>query len=188
MYVRYGKRVLDILLAAAALFLFAPLMLITALAIRVCDGAPILFRQKRVGQNEHLFEIRKFRSLPLNTGDVPSAQAATLKPTKIGKLIRRTNIDELPQLINILHGEMSAVGPRPALSSQKQLLAARRANGAMTCCPGLTGLAQINSYDNMPEAEKARRDGEYAAHITFARDCKIILRTLRYLTKPPPIY
>ena len=126
--------------------------------------------------------------MPVNTADVPSADADTLSVTKTGEFIRRTNVDELPQLINILKGEMSLVGPRPAIPSQESLCLMRRGNGASDCPPGLTGLAQVNAYDGMPETEKARWDGEYAAKVSFRKDVTIIFRTLAYLTRKPPVY
>jgi O-antigen biosynthesis protein WbqP len=126
--------------------------------------------------------------MAVGTGDIPSARAGVLRITRVGRVIRRTNIDELPQLVNILRGDMSLVGPRPALPSQAELLALRGANGAAACRPGLTGLAQIRSYDGMPEPEKARWDGQYAATISLRRDLAIVLGTFRYLARRPPVY
>jgi O-antigen biosynthesis protein WbqP len=188
MYSRYLKRLLDVAVAGSSLVIFSPLMLLTAIAIRLDDGAPVFFRQKRVGRGGRLFEICKFRSLPANTGDIPSARAGALRPTRVGRVIRRTNIDELPQLFNILKGDMSVVGPRPALPAQVELVRMRDRNGAAGCKPGLTGLAQVNSYDGMPEEEKARFDGEYAARVAAAADLKIMLKTFAYLAKRPPVY
>jgi O-antigen biosynthesis protein WbqP len=163
-------------------------MLLIAVAISVEDGGPVLFRQKRVGRGGELFEVLKFRSMPVATRDLPSAQAGRVKVTRVGKIIRRTNLDELPQLINILRGQMSVVGPRPPLPSQRELCRIRETNGAIDCKPGLTGLAQINAYDGMPEKEKAKWDGTYAATLSFVSDMTIILRTFRYLSKRPPVY
>jgi len=188
MYQRFFKRVLDLVLSGIALLALSPIMLLTAIAIRLEDGGPILFSQQRSGRDGKLFRVLKFRSMLINAGDLPSAQARTLPITRVGKIIRRTNIDELPQLMNIFAGDMSIVGPRPALPSQAALLEMRRTNGAIHCKPGLTGLAQINSYDNMPEEEKANWDGIYAAKVSLLTDVGIILRTFRYLTKPPPVY
>jgi O-antigen biosynthesis protein WbqP len=182
------KRTFDIALAAAALFCLSPLLAITALAVRLEDGGPALFRQQRIGLGGRLFRLVKFRSMPVSTRDVPSTEARSLTVTRVGRLIRRTNIDELPQLFNILKGDMSIVGPRPALQSQTRLTELRRLNGALGCRPGLTGLAQVNSYDGMPEDEKARFDGDYAARVSFGRDISIILRTFVYLTRRPPTY
>lgn len=163
-------------------------MLAVAVAIRLEDKGPALFRQVRIGRYGRPFEVMKFRSMPVNAGDVPSAKAITMRITKIGTFIRRTNIDELPQLFNILRGDMSVVGPRPALSSQRGLCALRARLGLNRCAPGLTGLAQINSYDYMPETEKVAWDATYCAGVSFLGDLEIIFRTFGYLRKPPPVY
>ena len=153
--------------AATALIVLSPFLLLAALCIYVEDRGPIFFRQRRIGRGGEQFEFLKFRSMPVNTDEVASADADKLAVTRTGKFIRRTNIDELPQLINILKGEMSLVGPRPAIPAQESLCLMRRDNGASDCPPGLTGLAQVNAYDGMPETEKAQWDGEYAAEVSF---------------------
>lgn len=183
-----GKRALDALLAGVALLILAPVMILVAGLIRLDDGGPALFRQERVGRGGSRFTLLKFRSMPVATADVPSAAAGGLRVTRVGRFLRRTNLDELPQLLNILAGEMSIVGPRPALPSQVALLATRAANGADRLRPGLTGLAQVSSYDQMPEAEKAAFDGQYASQISLLGDLGIILRTFHYLLSPPPTY
>ena len=188
MYERLLKRLLDIALALVALLLLSPVLIITSLAVMFEDGLPIIFRQKRVGRKGSAFEIYKFRSMPKTTGDIPSHLARSVKITRTGRLIRRTNIDELPQLLNILKGDMSIVGPRPVLASQENVVALRVANGASLCRPGLTGLAQINSYDGMPEEEKAKWDGKYSECVSLVNDVKIILNTFKYILKPPPVY
>ena len=188
MYQRAVKRIFDVAAASAALVALSPLLAVVAASIRLEDGGPVFFRQVRVGERGRPFRIYKFRSMPVNSRDLPSAAAATLRVTRVGRFIRRTNIDELPQLLNVLRGEMSIVGPRPALSTQEELCARRAALGADACRPGLTGLAQVNSYDGMPEAEKARWDGEYAGAISAAGDLRIILRTFGYLARRPPVY
>jgi len=188
MYRRYLKRVFDCVLATLGLICLAPLLLLTALAIRLEDGGPALFRQRRVGRGGAIFTFFKFRSMPVDTGDVPSAEATGLRITRIGRILRRTNIDELPQLFNVLRGDMSIVGPRPPLPSQTRLIDFRRENGALDCLPGLSGLAQINAYDQMPTEEKANWDGRYAARISFLGDLLIILNTCRFVLKKPPVY
>lgn len=188
MYRQLFKRILDVVAAGSGLIFLSPIMLVTAIAVKLEDGGPALFSQQRVGMNGHTFRVYKFRSMPVNTGDVPSAMAHNLEVTRVGQVIRRTNIDELPQLVNILLGDMSVVGPRPALPRQVELNEMRRENGALSCRPGLTGLAQVNSYDGMPETEKAAWDGKYAASVSFGRDVAIILRTVLYLAKRPPAY
>jgi len=126
--------------------------------------------------------------MPENIGDFESARAHALPITRVGGFIRRTNIDELPQLINVLRGDMSMVGPRPPIPSQVGLCRLREQNGSVHCLPGLTGLAQINGYDGMPDEEKAQWDGKYAATMSFFNDLKIVLRTFGYLKKKPPVY
>lgn len=188
MYKRYIKRILDIILSTIALVILSPLLFVTCVLIRIEDGGPAIFKQMRIGRDSRLFKLFKFRSMPVNVGDVPSSQAQRLRITRVGNIIRRANIDELPQLLNIIKGDMSIVGPRPALPSQTELLAIRVKNGACNCRPGLTGLAQINSYDGMSEIEKASFDQKYASCITFTGDFIIILKTFFYLLKRPPVY
>jgi O-antigen biosynthesis protein WbqP len=188
LYARWGKRLLDVTVAGIALLALAPLLLLIAAAIRLEDGGPALFVQQRVGRGGLPFRLFKFRSMPVGTASVPSAEAAALPLTRVGRAIRRTNLDELPQLLNVLSGDMSLVGPRPALASEARLLALRRANGAVALQPGLTGAAQVHSYDGMPDAEKARWDGWYAGRVTLARDLALILRTVPYLLRRPPVY
>ncbi|MFM9977238.1 MAG: sugar transferase [Sphingomonadaceae bacterium] len=188
MYDSFGKRVLDLILASSALLALAPLMIGVAALIRLTDQGPALFRQTRIGRGGTPFEILKFRSMPVGTGQVPSDRIGTVAITPFGVFIRRTNIDELPQLFNILRGEMTIVGPRPPLASQADLIAARTDNSALALRPGLTGLAQINSFDGMSVAEKAGFDGDYARSVTLFGDLAIIMRTIGYLAKPPPKY
>ena len=126
--------------------------------------------------------------MPLKTPNLESHQKDKLKITPFGKLIRRTNLDELPQFLNILKGDMSFIGPRPPIASQEKLISLRRDNNALFLKPGLTGWAQVNSYDNMPEYEKANFDGEYADRISLKMDMVILLKTIIYFTKKPPVY
>lgn len=187
-YRESGKRLFDLLSSLTALVVLAPVLAVTAVLVRLEDGGSALFRQSRVGAGGVPFTVFKFRSMRVGTPNVPSAASDRLPVTRVGRVIRRTNIDELPQLLNILRGDMSVVGPRPALAAQADLVALRRANGALALRPGLTGLAQVESYDGMPEPEKARWDGVYAARITFGGDLMIILRTVGYLFHRPPVY
>lgn len=179
---------IDVLLSGTVLLALSPVLAIIALIIKCEDGGRVIFRQPRLGRDMAPFMLLKLRSMPEDVGDLPSDEARTLPITRIGRVIRRTNIDELPQLVNILRGDMSVVGPRPALPSQAELIELRTGNGASGVRPGLTGLAQVNSYDGMPASRKARYDGQYAARITLWGDIKIILRTFAYLTRPPPTY
>ncbi len=188
MYMLFGKRLFDIIFSLTAAILLSPLFLLTGLFIKIFDPGPVIFRQKRIGQEGVSFDFFKFRSMPVNTGDIPSDQLGQIRLTWIGRLIRRTNIDELPQLFNILLGDMSFVGPRPALSSQIELVNLRKSNGSLFCKPGLTGLAQISSFDGMSVYEKVLLDGQYVQSISLGSDILIILKTFGYLLKPPPVY
>jgi O-antigen biosynthesis protein WbqP len=188
LYPTLGKRMLDMMLASLALVVLAPVLILVAAAVRIEDGGPAMFRQRRSGRHGDTFTLLKFRSMPVGSANLPSSAADGLRLTRVGALIRRCNLDELPQLLNILAGDMSLVGPRPALPSQADLLALRRENGAISCRPGLTGLAQVKSYDGMPVSRKAEYDGDYAREVSFLLDCSIILRTFRYLTRRPPVY
>ncbi len=182
------KRLMDVVLASVAVLVLSPVLLTIVLAIRFGDGGPAILVQGRVGRRGRRFQLLKFRSMPVNTSHIPSNHAANLRVTHIGQFLRRTNLDELPQLFNIIKGDMSIVGPRPALPSQQALLELRAMNGADSCRPGLTGLTQVNSYDSMPELQKAEYDGQYARAISFLNDVGIMARTFAYLFKRPPVY
>lgn len=184
----FFKRLIDILMSFGAILVLSPIFLIVGLFVILQDGGPAIFKQKRVGQDGREFLFFKFRSMPVNTPNVQSHETSKLKITPFGQFIRRTNIDELPQFFNILIGDMSLIGPRPPIPSQTELVEMRRANGALRLRPGLTGWAQVNSYDYMPEQEKARLDGEYTRNLSLGLDVRIVLRTFVYLTKKPPTY
>jgi O-antigen biosynthesis protein WbqP len=188
MYRNGLKRAIDVVAAAAVLLALSPLILLLGLAIKIWDPGPIIFRQRRVGADGRQFDFYKLRSMPVNTGDIPSHQIGEVRLSWIGRLIRRTNLDELPQLWNVLRGDMSLIGPRPCIPAQQDLIELRRGNGALACRPGLTGLAQVNSYDGMSVEAKAAYDGDYAQSLSFGRDAAIVLRTFGYLLKPPPKY
>jgi len=188
MYARLGKRLLDILMAGSALVLLSPLLALTGGLIRIEDGPPVIYRQKRPGRNGQPFTILKFRSMPDDAPEAPSASMGTAQVTRVGRVIRRLNVDELPQLFNILRGDMSLVGPRPPLNSQEDLIDLRRVGGAYLLRPGLTGLAQVNAYDGMTAEAKAHLDNLYAKQVTFRSDLDIIARTVLFLFRPPPTY
>ncbi|NTW63634.1 MAG: sugar transferase [Chlorobiaceae bacterium] len=188
MYRIYLKRVIDLIASVMVALLLSPLLFLVAILIKTFDSGPIIFKHRRVGKGGEGFDIYKFRSMPVNTGDISSDMIGNIELSWIGKLIRRTNIDELPQLFNIAKGDMSIVGPRPPILNQYELIELRRANGALYCKPGLTGLAQVKSYDGMTVARKAAYDAEYASHITLKNDMLIVLKTVAYLFKPPPKY
>lgn len=187
-YETHGKRFLDMALASVGLLVAVPIGLAVAGAIAVESGRPVLFIQERVGAGGAPFRLLKFRSMAVGAPNVESAEAGHLQVTKVGRIIRRLNLDELPQLLNVLKGDMSLVGPRPALPSQEDLLSARGSGGAERLKPGLTGLAQVHSYDGMTPEAKAAFDNRYAADVTLVGDLRVFARTVTYLFSPPPVY
>ena len=182
------KRLFDIILALFLIVTLIPVYGIAALIIFLQDGGTPIFKQIRVGYGGKEFMFYKFRSMPLNTPNVESHERDKLKITPFGKFIRRSNLDELPQFFNVLKGDMSFIGPRPPIPSQENLIALRRENKSLFLKPGLTGWAQVSSYDNMPEEVKAKFDGEYAHRISLKMDVLILFKTVIYFTKKPPTY
>jgi O-antigen biosynthesis protein WbqP len=175
------KRLTDIVLAMASLVLLAPLMLLIACAIKIDSHGPALFRQRRVGLNGGYFEIYKFRTMFRDTPDLPTDQMLKLPSpvTRVGSILRKTSLDELPQLINVLRGEMSLVGPRPALYNQTELTSMRAARGVLRLPPGITGWAQINGRDELPDAVKVELDTWYCDNWSYWLDWKIIFSTFQ---------
>lgn len=174
------KRGIDFVLSLCGIVVLSPLLLVLALLVKTSRG-PVLFKQKRVGKDKTFFEIYKFRSMYADTPkDVPThlLDNPDRLITPVGKFLRRTSLDELPQLFNILKGQMSIVGPRPALWNQDDLIAERDKYGANACVPGLTGYAQIHGRDELPIPEKARLDGYYAKNMGFGLDVKIFFGTI----------
>ena len=182
------KRLFDITLSLILLVCLLPIFLIISVIIRLQDGGPSIFRQERIGKKGMVFTFYKFRSMPLSTPNVESKDTKKLQITPFGKVIRRTNLDELPQFYNVLKGDMSFIGPRPPIPSQRELIELRRMNGSLQLSPGLTGWAQVNSFDGMSVSEKATFDGEYASKISFVMEVLILLKTILYFTKKPPTY
>ena len=179
----YGvlKRFFDIILSLVAIIVFSWLLIIIAIAIVVEDKGNILFKQKRIGKNKKEFYIYKFRTMKVSTPkDVPTHLLDNPESyiTKIGGFLRRTSLDELPQLFNILKGDMSIVGPRPALWNQFDLIDLRDKNGSNSVRPGLTGWAQVNGRDELPIDVKTGFDGEYIKKMSIVFDIKIILMTV----------
>ncbi|MBP7401287.1 MAG: sugar transferase [Clostridia bacterium] len=177
---RFLKPILDGAAAAVCLLILWPFMLLLAAVIRIDSPGPVLFRQRRAGRGDRLFTIYKFRTMRIDTPrDMPTHMlaGAARHITRVGGFLRRSSLDELPQLLNILFGQMSFVGPRPALWNQDDLIALRRENGADRVRPGLTGWAQVNGRDELPIAEKAALDGYYAANFSPVLDVRILWRT-----------
>ena len=183
MYERYIKRALDVIISLFSLIILSPLMLLIAVLIKLDSKGPVIFKQKRFGKNKEFFEIYKFRTMRTDTPkDVPTNDLKGAKSyiTPLGKVLRKSSLDELPQLWNILRGDMSLIGPRPALWNQEDLMEWRDKFGASMIRPGLSGWAQVNGRDYLSRdlEKKARRDGEYAQNITFAFDLKCFLLTI----------
>jgi len=169
------KRFLDFALSLIGILALSPFLLILVIIIKLDSSGPVLFKQKRVGINKSYFQIYKFRTMRIDTPkDCPThlLDNPDYWITRVGKFLRRTSLDELPQIFNILKGEMSIIGPRPALWNQYDLIVERDKYGANDVMPGLTGWAQINGRDELPIAIKAKFDGEYVEEMGFLMDLK----------------
>lgn len=180
------KRVFDMLCSMIGCILLSPIFLILCVAIKLDSKGPVFFRQKRVGIHKTYFYILKFRTMRSDTPrDVPTHLLADPEQyiTRVGKFLRRTSLDELPQIFNILKGDMSIIGPRPALWNQYDLITERDKYGANNVLPGLTGWAQINGRDELSIEEKARLDGEYVQNFSFKFDSKCFLKTIKVVLK-----
>ena len=183
MYERSIKRALDIIISLISLVVLSPVLLLIAVLIKLESKGPVIFKQKRFGKNKEFFEILKFRTMRTDAPrDVPTndLRGAGSYITRLGGVLRKTSLDELPQLWNILKGDMSLIGPRPALWNQEDLMELRDKYGASMIRPGLSGWAQVNGRDYLSRDldKKARRDGEYANNISFAFDLKCVLLTI----------
>lgn len=177
----FAKRVMDLLIAVPFLFLSLPIMALLALAIRLDSPGPALFRQERVGRGGRRFIVVKFRTMRLGTPTLPTDEIQWLGSspvTTVGRLLRRTSLDELPQLVNVIHGEMSLVGPRPALPTQTELNARRAAAGVDRLLPGISGWAQINGRDELDLDTKVACDEWYLKRRGVWLDLKILVRTV----------
>ena len=176
---RVAKRAADVALSAAATVALSPVLIGCAVAVKATSPGPVLFRQRRVGLGLSEFDIYKFRTMRVDTPELPSHELdASGWLTPVGGLLRRASLDELPQLANILRGDMSIVGPRPPLPSQLDLIAERARGGANDVPPGLTGWAQVHGRDELPIAVKAAYDNEYAQQASLLQDAKIVLMTV----------
>lgn len=179
MYRHFLKRLMDIILSFIAIVLLLIPMTIISFIILITDPGPIFFKQKRFGKNEKLFNIFKFRTMKMDTPDVPTHKLKNPEQyiTRVGKILRKTSLDELPQIFNIFVGQMSFIGPRPALWNQRKLIELREKVHANDVRPGLSGWAQINGRDNISEQKKAMLDGEYVKKMSFWFDCKCFFGT-----------
>ena len=177
----FVKRGADVVLSLLALICLSPVYLLVALAVKLTSPGPVLFRQKRVGRGGRLFTIYKFRTMRTDT---PRDTATHLLQdpsryiTRVGAFLRRSSLDELPQFFNVLKGDMSIVGPRPALYNQDDLIAAREKAGVDAVRPGITGLAQINGRDELPIPVKVRYDREYVENLSLKMDARCFFGTI----------
>ena len=181
-----GKRLIDIILSGVGLIVLLPVFIVIGALIKLESRGPVFFRQKRVGLHKKTFSIMKFRSMRTDTPkDTPTHMLADPAKyiTKVGAFLRKTSLDELPQIINILKGDMAVIGPRPALWNQGDLIAERDKYGANDVLPGLTGWAQINGRDELEIPVKAKLDGEYVEKMNFLFDVKCFFYTIASIFK-----
>lgn len=179
------KRLFDFVMSLIGIIVLSPIILIVALAVKLTSPGPMLFKQRRIGKNNDEFQIYKFRTMRIDTPNVPTHLLENPEQwiTPVGKFLRKTSLDELPQLFNILKGEMSIVGPRPALYNQIDLKEMRTEAGVHKLVPGLTGWAQINGRDEIPLSLKVKLDKEYLEKKNFLFDIKIIFMTVLSVLK-----
>ncbi len=179
------KRIFDFLMSLIAIIVFSPIILIISLLVKLTSKGPVFFKQRRIGKNNEEFNILKFRTMRVDTPNVAThlLKDPSVFITPLGKFLRKTSLDELPQLVNILKGDMSVVGPRPALYNQYDLRDMRTEVGVHKLVPGLTGWAQINGRDEIPLEEKVALDKEYMSMQSFWIDTKIIFMTILKVAK-----
>lgn len=180
------KRIIDFILSLMGIVVLSPVLLLLCLAIRLDSKGPIIFKQKRVGKNKTHFNIYKFRTMKIDTPkEMPTHLLADpdFYITKVGKFLRKTSLDELPQLFNIIKGDMAVIGPRPALWNQYDLIEERDKYGANDIRPGLTGLAQISGRDELEIPIKAKLDGKYTDNISLRMDIKCFFGTIASVFK-----
>ncbi|MBX9722220.1 MAG: sugar transferase [Candidatus Obscuribacterales bacterium] len=175
------KRLTDLLISLVTLMVFGPWMLIIALAIKLDSSGPVIFQQRRVGTNGRFFNIYKFRTMRTGTPDLPTDQMLKMPSpiTAVGKILRQTSLDELPQIFNVIKNDMSIVGPRPALYNQTQLTEMRQSAGVLRFPPGITGWAQVNGRDELPDDVKVKMDKWYCDNWNYFLDWKIIYMTVQ---------
>ena len=183
---KFYKRTLDIVLSFLGMLVLSPFFLLLVLAIKLDSKGPVLFKQKRVGLHKKHFYILKFRTMRIDTPkDTPTHLLENPEQwiTKVGKFLRKTSLDELPQIWNIFVGDMSIIGPRPALWNQYDLIEERDRYGANDVLPGLTGWAQIHGRDELPISKKAELDGYYVQHLSFGLDVRCFFGTIKSVVK-----
>lgn len=176
------KRIIDVVVGVAAFIVFSPIMVVITIAIRVDSPGPVIFRQRRIGHWGQSFMLNKFRTMVVGTPDLPSdalsGEARRSRTTRVGRVLRYLCLDELPQLVNVIGGDMSLVGPRPALYNQDELIHMRHERGVDRVRPGMTGLAQVEGRDSLSLDEKVAYDALYVNRLSLGMDVRILLRTL----------
>ena len=180
MYIRFFKRLCDFCISLICSIIFLPIFIILIIVVKLDSKGPVFFRQERVGKDKKLFHILKFRTMKVDTPkEIPTCMLENPEQyiTRVGKFLRKTSLDELPQIWNILAGQMSLIGPRPVIPREKELIAERDLYGANDIRPGLTGWAQINGRDELPIDVKAKLDGEYVKRCSFGFDVKCFFLT-----------
>lgn len=179
------KRAFDIAVSLISIIILSPLLLAISLVILILDGSPVLFKQERIGKNGKLFKVLKFRTMKNGTGDIATSKLENpnKKITFTGKFLRKTSIDELPQLFNVLNGTMSLVGPRPLIPAEKEIDELRKKYNVYSVSPGITGYAQINGRDNITDEKKALLDKEYVDRQSFKFDLEILFKTFAKVLK-----
>nr|WP_309446355.1 sugar transferase [Peribacillus butanolivorans] len=185
-YQNYIKKMIDFILSLLGLIILSPFFIILIVCIKIDSRGPVFFKQRRIAINKSEFYILKFRTMKIDTPkDTPTHLLKNPESyiTRVGKFLRKTSLDELPQILNILKGEMSIIGPRPALWNQYDLIKERDKYKANDVAPGLTGWAQINGRDELPIKEKAALDGEYIKKMSFLFDMKVFFMTLLSVLK-----
>ena len=179
------KRLIDIVGSLCGIILLSPLFLIVAILIKLDSKGPVIFKQTRIGKDSKPFNIYKFRSMKVETPNLSTEEFKNASDfiTRVGKFIRKTSIDELPQLVNILKGDMSIVGPRPVIEKEVRLLELRKESKVDSILPGITGLAQINGRDHVDDYQKVKYDFEYLVKRNLVLDIKIIINTILKVIK-----
>lgn len=179
-YKNYIKKIFDLLMATFLIIVLLPVLLVVYIILRVTTDDTVIYKQDRVGQYGKVFQIYKFRTMLKNTPILVGKQRAKIRNrvSKFARFLRSTSIDELPQLVNVIKGDMSLIGPRPVVLQEVALIQLREKSGANSVKPGLTGLAQVNGRKQLNNIEKAKFDAMYADHVTFKADILIVLRTL----------
>lgn len=179
------KRAFDFTVSLALIIILLPVFLLISLIVLIDAGTPVIFRQYRVGKDNKLFYIYKFRTMRKNTRNAATAELTDSDKfiTKSGRILRKTSLDELPQLVNVLLGDMSFVGPRPLIPEEKEIRALRKEYNVYSVKPGITGLAQVNGRDNLSIEEKALFDKEYVDKQSIGLDIKILIKTVLVVLK-----